>query len=175
MPATTTQRPTTPSSFLVTAALGLALAAFSLAPLSCGTESDEASEAETAEAVEGDTGRTILLNVGIEDDTEDRLFSEAFLIETPSGARWAPGALNGGGATKTFEKYPVGETRTLRLYPQGDEGRTLEVPITMKPTMSSLLASSRTDIFVYDDSIVVSGPAVPDEEMTFDRSTAASP
>jgi hypothetical protein len=39
----------------------------------------------------------------------------------------------------------------------------------MKPDMSSVLASSRTDIFVYDDSIVVSGPAVPDERITFDR------
>jgi hypothetical protein len=169
MPATTTQRTWTPSSLLATVAFGLALAAFSLAPLSCGTESDEASEAETAEAVEGDTDRTILLNVGIEDETENRPLPDAFLIETPSGQRWSPDVLDGGGATRAFEKHPVGETRTLRLYPEGKDGHALEVPITMKSTMSSALASSRTDIFVYDDSLVVSGPAVPDEEIVFDR------
>ncbi len=43
------------------------------------------------------------------------------------------------------------------------------VPFTMKPDMSSVLASSRTNITVYDDSIVVEGPAVPDERMTFER------
>ncbi len=175
MPATTTQRTTTPSTLLVTVALGLGLAAFSLAPLSCGTESDEASEAETAQVTESNADRTILLNIGIEDDTEDHPFSEALLIETPSGARWTPGTLDGGGATKAFEKYPVGETRTLRLYPEGEAGRALEVPITMKSDMSSVLASSRTDIFVYDDSIVVSGPAVPDEEIVFDRSISEAP
>jgi len=174
MPTTTTQRTRAPSSLLVTAALAFALAALSLAPLSCGTESDEASEAKTAETVEGDTDRTILLNVGIEDETENRPLSDAFLIEPPSGQRWSPGVLDGGGASKAFEKHPVGETRTLRLYPEGDAGRALEVPITMKRTMSSALASSRTDVFVYDDSIVVSGPAVPDEEMTFDRPSSLS-
>jgi len=172
MPATTTQRTWAPSSLLITIALGLGLAALSLAPLSCGTESDEASEAET---VEGDTDRTILLNVGIEDETENRPLPDAFLIETPSGQRWSPGVLDGGGATRAFEKHPVGETRTLRLYPEGNAGRALEVPITMKSTMSSALASSRTDIFVYDDSIVVSGPAVPEEKVVFDRPVSGSP
>ncbi|MFO8099359.1 MAG: hypothetical protein R6T83_07010 [Salinibacter sp.] len=169
MPATTTQRSTTATSPLVTAALCLALAAFSLAPVSCGTESDDPSGEETSQAEEADSNRAILLNIGIEDETSDRPLSDAFVIEPPSGERWAPGVLDGGGATKAFEKHPIGETRTLRLYPEGKDGHALEVPITMKPAMSSALASSRTDIFVYDDSIVVSGPAVPDKEIVFDR------
>lgn len=174
MPATTTQRPTT-SSLLVTATLFLGLAAFSLAPLSCGTDGDEtASNGASATQSESNTDREILLHIGIEDDTKDRPPSETFLIETPRGARWSPGVLDGAGATKPFEKYPVGETHTLRLFPEGDNGDPLEVPITMKPDMSSALASSRTDIFVYDDSIVVSGPAVPDERMTFDRPSSSS-
>jgi len=168
MTATTTQRPNT-ASIAVTVALFLGLAALSLAPLSCGTESDETSDPETDQTTEANTDRTILLNVGIEDETENRPLPDAFLIETPSGQRWSPGVLDGGGATRAFEKHPVGETRTLRLYPEGEAGRALEVPITMKRTMSSALASSRTDIFVYDDSIVVSGPAVPDKEIVFDR------
>jgi len=175
MPATTTQRSATSSSLLVTIAFGLSLAALSLGPLSCGTESDEVSEQNTAQGTEGDTDRTILLNIGIEDETENRPFSDAFLIETPNGARWTPGALDGGGATRAFEKHPVGETRTLRLYPEGEGRKALEVPITMKSDMSSALASSRTDIFVYDDSIVVEGPAIPDGEMGFDRPSSASP
>lgn len=168
MTTTTTERPTT-SSIAVTVVLVLGLAASSLAPLSCGTEPDDASEQQATTANEENPNRSIVLNIGIEDDTQDRSLSDAFLIETPSGARWSPDVLDGGGATKTFEKYPVGDTRTLRLYPEGEAGRALEVPITMKPDMSSMLASSRTDIFVYDDSIVVSGPAVPDEKTTFDR------
>jgi len=168
MTATTAQRSSTPS-IAVTVALFLGLAALSLAPLSCGTESDDASDRQTTPATEENTNRAVLLNIGIEDDTDDRPLSDQFLIETPTGQRWSPGISDKGGATKAFEKYSVGTTRTLRLYPEGEEGRALEVPITMKPDMSSFLASSRTDIFVYDDSIVVSGPAVPDEKIVFDR------
>lgn len=39
----------------------------------------------------------------------------------------------------------------------------------MKPDMSSMLARSRTNLFIYDDSIVVSGPAVPDKKVVLDR------
>lgn len=169
MPATTTQRPTT-SSLLVTATVFLGLAAFSLAPLSCGTDGDETtSNGASATQSQSNTDREILLHIGIEDETGNRPISDAFVLKTPRGARWSPGILDGAGATKAFEKYPVGQTRTLRLYPEGQDGDPLEVPITMKPDMSSVLASSRTDIFVYDDSIVVSGPAVPDEKVAFER------
>ncbi len=173
MPATATRRRAA-SSILVTSVLFLGLVALSIAPLSCGTEPDNASSEETSRATETESNRTILLNIGIEDETEERPLSDAFLLETPSGEHWSPGALDGGGTTKTFEKHPVGETRTLRLYPEGEEEPALEVPITMTSDMSSVLASSRTDLVVYDDSIVVSGPAVPDERMTFDRPSSPS-
>lgn len=174
MHTTTTQRRAA-SSIVVTVVLFLGLGAFTLAPLSCGTEPDEASEEETTQTSTANSDRAILLNIGIEDETEENPLSDAFLLETPSGTRWTPGVLEGGGATKAFENHPVGETRTLRLYPEGEEGRLLEVPITMKPDMSSALASSRTDIFVYDDSIVVSGPAVPEGRVILDRPVSASP
>jgi hypothetical protein len=173
MPATTTPRRTA-SSIVVTTILFLGLTALSVAPLSCGTKPDDTSSEGTSQATETESNRAILLNIGIEDETKERPLSEAFLFETPSGARWNPNVLAGGGVTKAFEKHPVGETRTLRFYPEGEEGPALEVPITMKPDMNSVLASSRTDISVYDDSIVVSGPAVPDERMTFDRPSSPS-
>lgn len=174
MPATTTRRRAT-VSLVVTVVLFLGLAAFSLAPLSCGTEPDEPSEKEAAQTAEANTDRAILLNIGIEDETEDRPLSDAFLLETPSGTHGTPGALAGGGATKAFDKHPVGETRTLRLYSEGEVGPAQEVPITMKPHMSSALASSRTNIFAYDDSIIISGPAVPDDMVVLDRPVSASP
>ncbi|WP_263788788.1 hypothetical protein [Salinibacter grassmerensis] len=161
-------------SLAVPAALFLVLAAFSLAPLGCGTEPDETSEAGTDQTTEANTDRTILLNIGIEDETENRPLTDNFLVAPPGGENWAPGALNGGGTTRAFKEHPVGETRTLRIYPEGEDKRTLEVPITMKPDMSSALASSRTNVMVYDDSIVVTGPAVPDERMAFDRPPAPS-
>lgn len=174
MHTTTTRRPAA-SSIVVTVVLFLGLAAFTLAPLSCGTEPDEGAEQETTQTSAANPDRTILLNIGVEDETEERPLSDAFLVETPSGTRWTPGVLEGGGATKAFENHPVGETRTLRLYPEGQEQPALEVPITMKPDMSSALASSRTDIFVYDDSIVVSGPALPEGRVVLDRPASASP
>jgi hypothetical protein len=174
MPATAT-RHRTASSILVTGALFLGLVTLSIAPLSCGSEPDDESSKETSRATGTESNRAILLNIGIEDETEGSPLSDAFLIETPSGVRWTPSVLKGGRTTKAFEEYPVGETRTLHLYPEGDEGRALEVPITMKPDMSSVLASSRTNIFVYDDSIVVSGPAVPEKEIVFDWPSPESP
>ncbi len=173
MPETATQRRAA-SSILVSGILFLGLAALSIAPLSCGTEPEDAS-GESSQGKETESNRAILLNIGIDDETEERPLSDAFLLETPSGARWTPGHQEEGGATKAFEKHPIGETRTLRIYPEGEDGPTLEVPITMKSDMSSALASSRTNIFVYDDRIVVEGPAVPDGEMVFDRPASESP
>ena len=76
-----------------------------------------------------------------------------------------------GGVISLFTAMPASELGTA----MPKAGRSLEVPITMKSTMSSALASSRTDIFVYDDRIVVEGPAVPDGEMGFDQPASASP
>lgn len=172
MTSTTTRRPPT-ASILATSLFLLGLAAFVIVPVSCNPEPDETSKNETTQ-IEGNPDRSILLNIGIEDETEERPLSDAFLLETPSGTRWTPGLQEGRWTTKAFEKHPVGETRTLRIYPEGKDGPALEVPITMKSDMSSALASSRTAVVVYDDSIVVSGPAVPDERMTFDRASPSS-
>ncbi|MFP4228981.1 MAG: hypothetical protein ACLFTE_09160 [Salinivenus sp.] len=172
---TTTAQRRASSSALAPGILVLGLMILSVAPLSCGTEGDDASDPEADQTTEATSDRAILLNIGVEDKTENDSLTDAFTIVTPSETRWTPGPLKEGGATKEFEKHPVGETRTLRLYPEGEEGRALEVPITMKADMSSALASSRTEIFVYDDSIVVSGPAVPDEDTTLDRPSSETP
>jgi hypothetical protein len=81
--------------------------------------------------------------------------------------------MEGGFTTKAFETYPVGETKKLLLFPEGEDGPRLEVSFTMQPEMSSVLAGSRTNVTVYDDSIVVTSPAVPDEKVVFDRSPSA--
>lgn len=173
MPTTTTERSASQST-LVTVVLVFGLVALSIGPLSCGTETDNASSEEASQATGGGADRAVLLNIGVEDETEERPLSDQFLLETPEGTQWTPGDLEGAGATKAFEEYSVGETRTLSLYPEGEEGPRLEVPITMRSDMSSALASSRTNVFVYDDSIVVEGPAVPDGERRLERSPASS-
>lgn len=170
MSTKTASQPTAPPfSLFVFALLGVSV--LWVGPIGC----DGGPEEQASQTNEKSTERSILLNIGIENDTDRRPLASGFLIETPSGAHWAPDVPEGEGVTKAFEKHSVGKTRTLRIYPKGEGGRSLEVPITMKHDMSSLLASSRTDIFVYDDSIVVSGPAVPDSRVTFDRLASTSP
>jgi hypothetical protein len=171
MPATTTRR-SAERSYLVTALLILGLAGLWIGPMGCGGDAEDASTQKTAS--QNSSNRSVLLNVGFVDQTTERAPTEQFLIETPKSARWTPGALEGGFTTKAFKKYPVGETHKLLLYPEGENGPRLTVPFTMKSDMSSVLAGSRTNITVYDDSIVVAGPAVPDERMVFDRPPSSS-
>ncbi len=166
MPATATRRSPV-RSLLVPLALALGTVAIGLGPIGCGT--DEASNDAPAEQNEQTADRSILLNVGFEDKTDQRAPSDQFLVESPKSSRWQPVSLEGGFLTNDFEKYPVGSTHELLIHPEGEDGPRLVVPFSMKPTMSSALASSRTDIVAYDDSIVVTGPAVPDERMTFER------
>jgi hypothetical protein len=119
MAAATTTRRSPTASGVATVLLCLGLVALTATPLSCG----EASEPEASQTTEANTDRAILLNVGVEDDTKDRPPSDDLLLEPPSGERWTPGILDGGGATNAFEKHPIGESRTLRLYPQGEDGQ----------------------------------------------------
>jgi len=141
--------------------------------MGCGSGTDRTAPRETSSqsaTSQSKTDRSILLNIGLMDQSRDRL-SEQFLVETPRSEHWRPGSLEGGLTTKAFEKYPVGESNTLYLYPKGEDGPQLAVPFTMKANMSSVLASSRTDITVFDDSLVVTGPAIPDERLAFKRSS----
>ena len=171
MPATATRRSPT-HSLLVPLALALGAVAIGLGPIGC--ETDDASEEAPAEQNEPMADRSVLLNVGFEDKTDERPPSDQFLVESPKSNRWRPVSLEGGFLTNDFEEYPIGSTYELLIYPEGEAGSRLVVPFSMKPTMSSALASSRTDIVAHDDSIVVTGPAVPDERMTFERPVAES-
>lgn len=174
MPATTTRRSTARSS-LVTLLLFLGVAGLWIGPMGCSNDAENAASSDTASEPHTEAaGRSVLLNVGFTDKTEARRPSEQFIVETPRSTRWAPDVREGGFTTKAFETYPVGESNTLLLFPEGEDGPRVEVPFTMKADMSSILASSRTNITVYDDSIVVAGPAVPDKRMTFDRPPSSS-
>jgi len=166
MPATTAKRQS-PSTLLIPLALVLGAVAIGVGPIGCSSE--DTSETPSADQTEETTNRPVLLNLGIEDHTQERPFPDGLLIVTPGGNRWQPDPLEGGFVTRAFEKYPVGEPQKLSLYLEGNEGPRLEVPFTMKPDMSSVLSSSRTNVLVYDDSLVVTGPAVPDEKVVLDR------
>lgn len=56
--------------------------------------------------------------------------------QRPNG--WRPDRLEGGFATRAFEKYPVRQAQKLALYPEGEECPRLKVSFTMKPDMSSV-------------------------------------
>jgi len=167
MPTTTTQRPPSRSA-LVSIALVLGFVGLWIGPIGCGGDSDEATPDPAAETVD----RSVLLNVGIIDETETRPVPEQFTIESPGGERWRPDLSEVGLVTNDFDSFPVGERHEFYIYPMGDEGAPLAVPFTMQPDMSSALASSRTNIMIHDDSIVVEGPAIPDGKQTFDRDAA---
>jgi hypothetical protein len=166
MPATAAKR-RSPTALLIPLALALGALAIAVGPIGCSSE--DASEAPAADQTEETTSRPVLLNLGVEDHTQERPFPDQFLIVTPGGNQWRPELATSGFATRAFEKYPVGEPKKLSVYSAGKEGPRLEVPFTMKADMSSVLASSRTNVLVYDDSLVVTGPAVPDEKVVLDR------
>jgi len=131
MPATATRRHK--RSVLVTAVL-ISLGALWISPMGCGSGTDRTAPHETSsqsKTSESTTDRSILLNLGLLNRTCDRL-SEQFLVETPRAEHWRPRTLEGGLKTKAFEKYPVGESNMLYLYPKGKEGPRLAVPFTMK-------------------------------------------
>lgn len=172
MPATATERSST-RSLLIPFLLVFGVVAIAIGPVGCG--GDEVSEKPAADQADEATHRPVLLNLGVEDHTQQESFPSQFLVVTPGDSQWRPEPLPGGFVTKAFKKYPVGEPQKLYLYPEGKEGPRLSVPFTMKPDMNSVLATSRTNFAVYDDSIVVSGPAVPDEKIVYDRSASASP
>lgn len=160
----------TRKGFLIATVLLLGLAALSIGPLGCGSETEEAASEETAaEEAIGDPDKSVLLNVGINDRTTNNPPSEELAIEVPGQELWTPD-LEYGGASQEFGEYPVGEEYQLVIYPEGEEGPMESVPFSMKPEMSSGLASSKTYIHIYDDRIVVEGPAVPEEEVVLERS-----
>lgn len=171
MPATAAKR-RSPTALLIPIALAMGALAIAVGPVGCSSE--DASETPAADQTEETTSQPVLLNLGVEDHTQERAFPDGLLIVTPRGNQWRPELATSGFATRAFEKYPVGESQKLSLYPAGKEDPRLEVPFTMKADMSSILASSRTNVLVYDDSIVVSGPAVPNEQVTFDRPSSSS-
>lgn len=168
MSVATAPRPTRRTLFIGIVLL-LGLAALSVGPLGCNSETEEArSERSAADEAIGDTGKRVQLNMGIDDRTTENPPSEGLAIEVPGEDLWTPD-LEHGGSSRLFGEYPVGESYEFYLYPEGKEGPRQTVSFSMKPDMSSALASSKTYIRIYDDRVVIEGPAVPDGEVTLDR------
>lgn len=136
------------------------------APLLTGCQSE--SSDDDLPLYEDEADHRVLLNIGVTNETDQRAPDDSLAIQAPDHELWYP-EVEHGGVSREFSEYPVGEEYTITLYPTGTDGETLEVPFEMKPTMTSGVASSKTYIEVHDDSIVVRGPAIPDEHMTFER------
>lgn len=144
----------------------LLLVGVSAAALLVSCQGERSSE-ETP-APEREINRSILFNLGVEDETENRAPSDSFAVEVQGREVWYPD-LAYGGDSETFGEFRVGEKHAFTIYPSGPDGPALEVPFSMKPTMSSLLASSKTYIDVYDDSLIVRGPAIPNRRASYPR------
>lgn len=132
--------------------------------LSCQTERSEPSEEPTDAAAD----REILFNLGINDKTDERAPHDRFAVEIPGREIWYPD-LAYGGDSETFGEFRVGPKHTFTIYPTGPDEPSFAVPFSMKPTMSSELASSKTYIEIYDDSLVVRGPAIPNGPASYPR------
>lgn len=129
----------------------------------CRSDTDE-SEERANTIYEANT--EVLLNIGVErgEDLGDAV--DGITIEVPGYDTWEAN-LAYGGDTRAFGDFPVGETRSFTVYPEGTSGTAIEVPFTMKGTMTSGTASSKTYVTVHNDSIVVRGPAIPGEREAF--------
>lgn len=165
MSVATASRPTQ-KPYLVAAALVISLGALILGPVGCGSGEERSNETAAEEA--GGAPKRLQLNMGVDDRTTEIPPSDEFAIQVPGEELWTPD-LEYGGTGRLFGEYPVGEEYEFYLYPEGKEGPRQRVPFSMKPDMSSGLASSKTYVRIYDDRIVVDGPAVPDGKMTLDR------
>lgn len=149
---------------LIVTALAVGFASLLIGPIGCGSEPEESS---TQEAVESSEKR-VQLNLGVDDRTDARPPSDQLAIKAPGHDLWQP-ELSHGGASRLFDEYPAGEEYELYVYPEGEDGPRLVVPFSMKADMMSGMASSKTYVEIYDDRIVVNGPAIPDGSITLDR------
>lgn len=160
------------SIFLPVALLVLSLTVFG-SLVGCGSEANENPEGERATL--GKEG--VRLHISISDRTGKHPLSEHFAIEAPGEELWRPN-IKFGRATRQFAVYPVGKEYELVIYPRGKNGPRQRVPFSMKASMKSGTALSKTQLKIYDDSIITTGPAVPGGRMSIARehlSTAVGP
>lgn len=129
----------------------------------CSSDTDEAGE--PTEAIY-ETNTEVLLNIGVERGENLGDAVDGITIEVPDSDPWQAN-LTYGGATRAFGDFPVDETHAFTIYPEGTSNTALEVPFTMKRTMVSGTASSKTYVTVHPDSIVVRGPAIPGERASY--------
>lgn len=153
------------SFFLPIALLGLSLVVLG------GCESDLNRDPSPKRAALGT--KHVRLHISISDRTGRRPLSKQFAIEAPGTDLWHP-SIEFGRATRQFPVYPVGKEYELYIYPRGKDGPRRPVSFSMKESMRSGMASSKTHIEIYDDSIVAIGPAVPGGRVAIDREHLSS-
>lgn len=129
-----------------------------------GCQSDESEEEAASPLAEN---AEVLLNIGVErgEDLPSGAF-EDLEIEVPGREIWQPDLAHGGDS-RAFGQFPVEETHSFIIYPEGRDGAAIEVPFTMKETMISGTAQSKTYVTLHGDSIVVRGPAISEEREVF--------
>ena len=127
----------------------------------------EAGEDETAASTEASSKR-VLLNITVEDATQQRP-ADRFVLTVPGdSASWAPD-LSWGSTSRAFGEYQVGRKHVFYVHPDSASGPQIEVPFEMQPDMISGVAASKLHVTVYDDSVVAEGPAIPDHRQRFER------
>ncbi len=109
MPATTAKR-RSPSTLLIPLALVLAAVAIGVGPIGCSSE--DTSETPAAEQTEEKTNRSVLLNLGVEDHTQERSFPDRLFIVTPEGNQWRPDPLAGGARQMRLRNTPSESRRS---------------------------------------------------------------
>lgn len=148
--------------------------AFGLALLGLGSvtgcESDTNRALSSERASLGETH--VRLHVSISDRTGQRPLSEHFAVEAPGVDLWQPN-LKFGRATRQFPVYPVGKEQELYIYPQGEDGPRRRISFSMKASMKSGKAPSKTHLEIYDDSIVATGPAISGGRIAIGRRGAS--
>lgn len=153
----------------------LRFAAFGLALLGLGSVAGCESDANRAAAPERAAlgeAKQVRLHVSVSDRTGQQPLPEQFAIEAPGVDLWQPN-IKFGRATRQFPVYPVGKEYELYIYPRGEDGPRRQVSFSMKARSSSELALSKTHIEIYDDSIIVTGPAIFGERISMGRREAS--
>jgi hypothetical protein len=142
------------------ALLGAGLVAFASG---CGSEESGPGASEGRSS-----NKQVLLNITVEDVTQQRRV-ERFLLRVPGdSASWAPD-LSWGGASRAFGAYRVGREHVFYVQTDSSSRRRVEVPFEMQPDMISGVAASKIRVTLYDDSLVARGPAIQGGRMTFER------
>ena len=117
---------------------------------------------------EADGSSEALLEVTVFDWTETNPPIDALVVAGED--TWTPD-LEFGGDSHGFRPFPVGESHTFTIYPDGRSANAIDVSFVMTEEMVPISGSARalTNVEIYDDTVIVSGMAIPGFERTYSR------